>query len=352
MSDIVTGLGHGPNLRDWQHANKLFVGNNYALKPKDSYLFHVAFDLNPIISNLTTQKIIEAGLLVKSVQIPKYTIDAKTLNAYNRPNIVQQKIKYDPIQITFHDDSSDVIRNFWYDYMSHYYRDTDYATRLSPTTSYEAPHRYNKPTKNFWGYQPAKYDRNSERLISSIKIYSLYQKKFSEYILINPIITSFAHGQHEQGKHDFMEHTMSIAYETVIYNYGTVKTENEPAGFAGLNYDKGPSPLSPQGGGTNSILGPGGLVSAVTGISDTLTPQYDDAGNPVVSSGSIAKAGLTAFRAFNNIKGQNLLGMAGTELQNIAGGILSGDTNTLNRLSLPKAGPSSGSLSVQQPIQE
>ena len=339
MSDILHGMSTGSTVRDYQHANKIFVGNNYGLAPKYSFLFHVAFDINQNVSRLSNQQFLELGLLVKSAQIPKYTIDTKTLNAYNRPNIVQQKIKYDPVSITFHDDNTDTVRDFWYDYMSHYYRDSDYT----PTT-YSASHKYANASKgkNFWGYQPANYDNNSERLINSIKIYSLHQRKFSEYILVNPIITSFQHGQHQQGQSEFMENTMSIAYESVLYNYGTVKMENEPTGFATLTYDKAASPLSPVGGGTASIFGPGGLVNTVTGISEQL-----DKG-PL---GYVA-AGLSVARTFNNLKGKNLLGMAGAELKNIGKGILQGDTNVLNRLSIPRAKTGNGTLSVQQQIKD
>ena len=345
MSDIVHGLSTGPNLRDWQHANKIFVGNNYALSPKYSFLFHVRFELNngaQGVSRLSNEQMDNMSFLVKNVQIPKYSMDTKVMNAYNRPNVVQQKIKYDPIQIGFHDDSSDTVRNFWYDYMSHYYRDSDYTP-----DAYLSSHKYKSMTgqKNFWGYQPSRYNNidQSERLLNRVKIYSLYQKKFSEYILINPVITGFQHGQHQQGQSEFMENTMTLAYETVLYNYGTVKYDKEPTGFATLAYDKTPSPLTPQGGGTNSILGPGGLLNSVQGISENLTNG---------SNASYAQAGLTALRTFNNIKGQNLLGMAGTELKNIGLGILNGDTNTLNRLSIPKAGPNRGSLGSQQAIQE
>jgi hypothetical protein len=349
LNDIVHGLTTGPKLRDWQHANKIFVGNNYALKPKDSWLFHVSFDINNVVnmSRLSSQQVLEMGLLVKSIQIPKYTIDTKTMNAYNRPNIIQQKLKYDPISITFHDDSSDTIRDFWYDYMSHYYRDTDYT----PDT-YLNPYKYQSAetnvSKNFWGYQPQNYDTvsKSERLLNRIKIYSLYQKKFSEYILVNPYITNFSHGQHQQGQSDFMENTMTVAYETVLYSYGTVSMSGinnggEPAGFAMLNYDNTPSPLSPQGGGTNSIFGPGGLTSAVTGIGTDLATN---------TGAGIAQAGLTAARAYTNLSGQNLLSMAGTELQGIASGILTGNNNTLNRLTIPTAGPTNGSLGVESSI--
>jgi hypothetical protein len=348
LTDLVKGISQGPNIHDWRHANNIFVGNNYALAPKQGFLFHTAFDIDTSVARIKNQEILELGLLVKSVQIPKYTIDVKTFNAYNRPNIIQQKIKYDPITITFHDDSSDVVRDFWYDYMSHFYRDTDY----NPTV-YLAAHKYASMTPpkqnsansgassaNFWGYQPAKYSKNGspERYLNSIKIYSLHRKRFTEYILINPVITGFQHGQHTQGTSDFVENTMTVAYETVLYNYGSVSTKKgaqEPAGFATLNYDKTPSPLTPQGGGTNSLFGPGGAASAVTGVSDALD---DD---------NYLGAGLIAARAVNNVKGQNVIGMAKTELTQIGMGVVTGDTNTLNRLGLPMPGQNSGMMTPQ-----
>lgn len=340
INDVLQGIGTGPSLRDFQHANKIFVGDAYALSPKYSFLFHVAFDIDSTLTRLPNTEKIQLGMLVKSVQLPKYTIENKTLNAYNRPNIVQNKIKYDPVTITFHDDSSDVVRDFWYDYMSHYYRDTDYSQPL-----YLQPTKYNLQQTEQWGYQPAKYSTNGtiEKILNRIKIYSLHQKRFTEYILINPMITSFQHGQHVQGQSEFVENTMSVAYETVLYNYGTIKIGGEPDGFATLSYDKVASPLTPQGGGTTSILGPGGLLSAATGIGQSLAPNANGDINPL----GALQAGVTGLKAFNNIKGQNLLGMAGSELKTIGLGILQGDTNTLNRLSLPKAGANGTNSLVQ-----
>jgi hypothetical protein len=235
--------------------------------------------------------------------------------------------------------------------MSHYYRDTDYSKSL-----YEQSYKYQAVNgmKNFWGYQPNKYDSSgSERYINSVTIYSLYQKQFSEYRLVNPMITGFQHGQHTQGQSDFLENTMTLAYETVLYAYGTVKIDEAPNNFAVLNYDTTASPLTPQGGGTNSILGPGGLLNAVTGISQNLSQQYDSAGNPIATPiSSYAASGLAAYRSYSKLNGQNLLGMAGSELQNIASGILSGDSNTINRLAIPTAKPTPGSLGVEQAIQE
>jgi hypothetical protein len=348
-------------VRDWRHGNQIFVGNNYDLKPKDSYLFHIVFDLNPTLKQKLASSFPDdahrsLSLLVKNVQIPKYQIETKTMNAYNRASVVQQKIKYEPITITFHDDNSDAVRRFWFTYMNYYYRDSDYGLADGDKVNrYSKRTTYNNPTLNYWGYQPSNYAdiTGSEQLLDSIKIYSLQRKQFSEYVLINPKINSFQHGQHDQSKQEFMENTMSVSYESVIYNYGTVKTGTNPPGFATLNYDKGPSPLTAKGGGTTSILGPGGLVSDVTGIASSLSPPGNNPDGTPRTAGVLgfAGAGLTAIRGYNNLKGQNLLGMAGTELQSIATGFLNGDTNTLNRLKLPTpANP--GSYSAQQGIQE
>jgi len=43
----------------------------------------------------------------------------------------------------------------------------------------------------------------------------LYQKNFSEYQLINPTITSFKHGDHQNGDSNLLENQMTVQFETV-----------------------------------------------------------------------------------------------------------------------------------------
>jgi len=342
VDDVLRGIGRGTNIRDFKHASKIFVSDSYALSPKYAYLFHVAFDINSMLSRMPTTEKLQMGQLVKTVSLPKYTIDTKTLNAYNRPNIVQNKIKYNDVTITFHDDSADVIRDFWYDYMSHYYRDSDYGETL-----YKQNTKYNERQTENWGYLPAKYNNHGavEKILDSIRIYSLHQKRFTEYVLINPMITNFSHGQHNYSEGTgLLENSMTVTYETVLYNYGSIGVGGEPNGFATLNYDKTPSPLTPQGGGTTSILGPGGLLDAANGIGSSMQRTGEDGSpNPDWLGG-----GLKAIKTYSNMKGQNILGMAGAELKNIGQGILKGDTNVLNRLALPKAGQGNGTNSIIQ----
>ena len=254
----------GDNLADRKHASKLFVADNFRLVPKFGFLYHVFIDLNtqvvrPDSQNPDPARFDELGMMAKSVGLPTFNMDVKKLNAYNRPNLVQGKITYNPISISFHDDSSNVVRNFWYDYYNYHYRDSDYDEAM-----YKIKHKYQaeRPT-NKWGYTP----RNplAPQYINSIRIYSLSRKNFSEYVLINPVIKSFNHGEHQAGSNDTMTHTMSVEFETVLYYYGKVGP-NVVKGFADLHYDKTPSPLTVAGGGTRSVLGEGGVLEQTDDI--------------------------------------------------------------------------------------
>lgn len=319
FNQFLKELGTSSSLRDFRHASRIFIDDNYRLSPKYSWLFHVAFDLNN--SRLDPNNVLEMGMMVKNLNLPRFTVDTKTLNAYNRPNIVQTKMKYDPVNITFHDDSADVVRSFWYDYLTLYYRDTDYTLPL-----YQQAYKYEAQQNSNWGYQVAgnRYAafNNSERMINSIRLYSLHQKRFTEYILVNPTITNFQHGQHANGDQGTLEHIMTVSFETVLYAYGWIQA-GVNTNFATLHYDNTPSPLTPEGGGTQSILGPGGFIDSIDSVETQL------------GQGNVLGAGLTAFRAFSNFKGAKLGDLAGAELSQIGRDVLLNGYNPFNRLQIP-----------------
>ncbi len=191
MGNFVKQVFTGDQVRNWQHATRIFVDNDYALAPKFGFLFYVYFELNPKATRFDKKSKEELGMLAKTVSLPKYTIETKTLNAYNRPNIVQNGVKYDPVNLTFHDDTSNVMRQFWYDYYQYYYRDSDYQL-----SSYSSPYKYtskNDATGEWWGYTRRNDNKEAapENYITAIHIYSLHQKKFTEYVLINPTIKNW-----------------------------------------------------------------------------------------------------------------------------------------------------------------
>ena len=253
-------------MNDYRHAARIFVDGNFRLSPKYGFLFYVEFDFNPLITNISNAAAQEMGMIVKSAGLPKFTIDTKVHNAYNRKNIVQNKIQYDPITIVFHDDQADNVRSFWYDYYSYFYRDPDYAD-----ATYNAAHKYQSRPTFDWGYSPRPavgYNSSNSiqpyQYIQSIRIYSLYQKNFSQYQLINPTITAFRHGDHVNGENNLLSHEMTVQFETVKYLTGYV-TKDTVGGYIDLHYDNAPSPLSDQ---TNLI--PDGMGGATT-ASDALT---------------------------------------------------------------------------------
>ena len=148
-----------------------------------------------------------------------------------------------------HDDSSDIIRDFWYDYFSFYYRDSDYDPAL-----YQVAGKYNDRQKDKWGYGPrpeaAKLSQGTDYTnynpLRAIRIYSMSRQKFSEYVLINPVISSFRHGEHTMEGSNLMEHEMTIQYEAVKYLKGTV-TKAEFGDNMLLLYDNNFSSLNVNG---------------------------------------------------------------------------------------------------------
>jgi hypothetical protein len=126
--------------------------------------------------------------------------------------------------------------------------------------------------------------------LKGIEIFVLHKKRFTSMTLVNPVIGSFAHDNLDQADGaGVMNNTMQILYETVIYKSGIINKNNVP-GFATINYDNSPSPLTVLGGGTNSIFGPGGVVDGIGSVIRN------------VQSGNILGAILGASNTYNNAK--------------------------------------------------
>jgi hypothetical protein len=202
-------------------------------------------DVNKDISSVDQTSQIESGMMAKAVTLPKFSVTTKTYNAYNRKIVQQERVQYDPVNITFHDDSADVVLNLWRDYFSYYYRDSDYDIN-----TYQFDSKYKQRQQQEWGYSP-KTDSSNKPYLTSIQIYSLHQRRFSAYTLVRPVINSFQHGQLTAGEYQSLEHSMSINYEGVLYTTGPV-SNGQVLGFDQIHYDNTPSPLRNLGALINS----------------------------------------------------------------------------------------------------
>ncbi len=249
LGEIRQSIAPDQNIRDYQHASRTFIDGLYRLTPKLSNLFHVFIDLNEIAQTDQNSQI-EVGLMAKQIQLPKFNVQNKIHNAYNRKMVQQERVTYDPVTISFHDDSADKVRDFWQGYFQYYFRDSDY---LQNEETYRYDSKYNQRQQQAWGYSPVKNDGN-QNYIKAIRIYSLHKKRFSSYNLIRPTITYFSHGQHTTGEYSPMEHSMQVAYEAVLYDSGPV-SQSTVQGFDVIHYDNTPSPLRNAGAALGGIEG-------------------------------------------------------------------------------------------------
>lgn len=324
-------LQPGVYTHSYDHATKLFLADNYRLTPKQSFLFYVVFNFDPAISAVQSgiggllsfaekYQSFETGMLVKRVELPKFQINTKTVNAYNRKNVLQTSLTYENCQISFHDDAADVITNFWNDYYTYYFRDSDYQVN-----QYRNSYRYNLRSQTGWGYMPR--NQSQANFFSNIRIFSLHNKRFTEYMMINPTIVSWKHGEMaSKDSNEIMEATMTVSYESVKYFTGYVNPVNVD-GFSLLHYDNTPSPISTS---TTNIYSDSGVLGALEGApKDLAKPDgTDGSGGPLSSL-------LSMYRAYKNLKNVNLKNAVGTSIGAIGSTLLNTVVNSIGDFIFP-----------------
>ena len=67
LKQVVTG----DQIKDFKHASRLFVDNNFERSPKYTWLFHVYFDLNPELTNINQRNQIEYIFITNFSKISK-----------------------------------------------------------------------------------------------------------------------------------------------------------------------------------------------------------------------------------------------------------------------------------------
>jgi hypothetical protein len=207
---LWSGLQNGGTVHDYAHAANVFRPNNYGSSPKTKYLFQVNFVLNPEAPDTTDIR--QISYLVKTIELPKFTMDVRDFNQYNRKTFIQTKIKYEPISIRFHDDVIDDVRHLWQDYYNYYFSDGNYDIN-----TYLYDDRYLARLFSSWGLD----NGATGAFFNSIEIYSLANGSSSKITLMNPVITAFSHDTHDYADgQGLMEANMTIHYNGVVYEDG------------------------------------------------------------------------------------------------------------------------------------
>jgi len=271
---------NGPiHLRDARHAHQFFTNHNFTFAPKTKFLYHVWFEPRPEIDGNIRKFQKEMSVLVKSVDLPQFKISTETKQQYNRKKHIQTRIDYQEVNIRLHDDNLGAIRAILEEYYRHYYKD---GSTSDP--AYDPRDKYNEIVPKYGldtGVKNAFFDY--------IKIYQLSRQEWFSYELVNPLITSWTHGDlaYEEGG-GIVEHTITVAYEAVYYDSGSIGTTGEPKGFTSpeTGYDLVKSPLTLSDPSIIESKSQPKLIESDTNTPSNLDPekQFNDSFNYVPKS--------------------------------------------------------------------
>jgi hypothetical protein len=267
FTSFLNNLPTGPkgNMGDFQHASKIFVKNIRRLHPRTKFLGYVHFQIDTSVlrnpSFQVPQISQELGVLVKRADLPKANFETQVKNQYNRRRIVYKQINYEPINITFHDDTQGVMQSLYQKYYQHY------AVDGLRNFNHDFPMNNRFVEKQFGmdRLDPGK----DHPFFKRITLYTFMGKKFNGYTLFAPRIKSWAHGDIDYSSNDLIESTMNIEYEGFEYLSGSV-AYSEPDGWASLYYDQVASPLTIAGGGLRGLLGG---VADLINVFDSVTVE-------------------------------------------------------------------------------
>ena len=232
---ILSSLLGGGQVRDYAHASKTFRPSGFSRAGKYKYLFHVFFNINRAARVQVSPR--DLSYLVKKIDLPKFTFDIRTQNQYNRKQLTNHKINYLPVNMSFHDDNGNAIRELWRTYYNYYVADGRYTSSM-----YAFNDRYEPADNRFatrWGLDTGA----DEDFFVSIDIYSLHAGQSMKISLLKPIISAFSHDTHDYSEGaNLMEHQMTVQYSGVKYTNGYW---SGTPGFADFQfYDTAPSDLA------------------------------------------------------------------------------------------------------------
>lgn len=341
LDNVASGvLGPKGNMADWQHANRLFVTDNQRLAPKFKHLYHCYFTLDPkassVLPDLKNKHELEIGMLVKSADLPKFSLDVETKKKYNRVKNVPVAIQYNPVTITFHDDNYGVTTALLEAYYRYMFADGNYGGD---------PGAYNKAGAGDNTYKGAganqyKFGLDNNQSVpffQNIQISQMSRKSYTTYTLVNPIITNWEHDTVDSSDGTTATNTITVMYEAVHYSRGdiTAGRDGDPKGFGAVeHYDSTPSPITLEGGGT---LGIDGIFGSAIDLYDYIT-KGKNFNNPL-------QAGIAAVNLIQNTRNLSKEGLReqGFRLLTGAIGAAAGiDVSGVAQTFFPKNGGSGG----------
>jgi len=175
---------------------------------RQKYLFKVEF-YSSKYSNLLTRTIFDA---VRTIELPKFSIETEVLNAWNVRQSVPTRINFEPISITFNDTIDNRFQKFITEYMnivSGNFQKTDKSVR-----------------KGFDSFGMKSLATNADSPLDKIVITRFYGadasrqnlENKSEVTLWRPKIVDVQHDTLDYSSSDAITWQISLRYESVTYD--------------------------------------------------------------------------------------------------------------------------------------
>ena len=96
INNFLKGFSDGlPGMKDYRHASRLYVDDNFKLATKAKFHFNVVFetDDNVVVNNAKSlgHEKLELNMLVKSCQLPKFDMRLEEKIQYNKKNKLERR---------------------------------------------------------------------------------------------------------------------------------------------------------------------------------------------------------------------------------------------------------------------
>lgn len=151
----------------------------------------------------------ELSKFVKTISKPKINIEVKQFNEYNRPRLVNEKLSYGDLNISFYDVKENPVQQFFFTYLK-VINDTFLCKDYTDYDKKILLHQfYTDPTH--WGWNLDSYFN----FIDKISVIEMYMDKMMVYTYMNPKITSIDFGTGKIGSWAPNEVNVSFKFEGI-----------------------------------------------------------------------------------------------------------------------------------------
>ncbi len=186
---INTTEGGAPiYLKDNAWASKWFSTKTFKHAPKTKFNFICAlWPKKHVMDPAIYKDSLDYIHLIKTAEPPKPTFDTEVVDQYNKRRIIQKKINWEPVTITFHDDYGSQIYQVLLDYMSYHYKEFANVDK----TDWKLDTVTNLINELDWGYRP----QVDKYYFENISIIWLAGGNGTRITMQNPMITNIQFDQ-------------------------------------------------------------------------------------------------------------------------------------------------------------